>query len=91
MNIFRKYDELIKSIAYSDPKPSGVRMIGSGPILAIIVPFFAAIVIVSAIFNVLGLAGAWWIFRIFLSLLLLFGLFYSGYRFVYYRDKRNRE
>lgn len=91
MNILRKYDKFIKDMAYGGQKPSGLGMIGTGPILALTVPFFAAIVLVSAIFDALGLVGVWWIFRICISLLLLAGLFYSGYKFVYYRDKRNRE
>lgn len=89
--MLKKYDEFIKSMAYSGPKPSGFGMIGAGSILALTMPFFAAIVLISATFDTLGLTGAWWIVRIFISLVLLVAIFYSGFKFVYYRDLRNRE
>ncbi|WP_236627779.1 hypothetical protein, partial [Caulobacter sp. B11] len=68
MSIFKKYDEFIKSLAYRGSKPSGLGMIALGPILAITTPFFVGVVLVSAVFDALGLVGMWWILRILISL-----------------------
>lgn len=91
MRYLKLYDDYIKRLA-NRGRSTGIGSVGIGSILLVTVPFLIAIVLVSAVFDTFGRGGAviFWL-RLAISIFLLIGLFYSGFRFVYYRNQITRE
>jgi hypothetical protein len=86
------YDLFLKKLGQNGAKESGLASVGLGPILIVTLPFFLAILIVSAIFETFvekGPIGN--TVYLVIGLVLLFALFYSGFRVVHYRAQWLRE
>lgn len=91
MKHLRAYDSYLKRMAQSGAQKPGIAAVGLGPILLATAPFYVAIVMVTAIFPVLGWAGpVGTTVKLLISLVLLFALFYSGFRVVHYRAQSRK-
>ena len=92
MKYLHAYDLYLKRLAQDGSKKSGIATIGLGPILLATIPFYVAIIIVTATFGTLGwtnpLATA---LKIFISVALLVALFHSGFRVVYHRAQSHKD
>ncbi len=81
------YDKYIASIA-----KSGSRVSGISSIYIIILPYFVPIFIVPALFEVFGWVGPVGLAcKTAIIFLLVVGLFVSGFRFIYYANRRDGE
>jgi len=84
MNLWKRYDRYLERTA-----KSGTRVSGIGRVHLILVPFFAAIVLVVSVFDAFGLHGPVATpFEGVVCVALLVGLFYSGFRFIYWSSRR---
>lgn len=92
MKYLQAYDLYLKRLGQGGgaQKP-GITAAGLGPILLVTVPFYVAILIVTAIFPVLGWTGPLGTaLKLVISLALLIALFYSGFRVVHYRAQSRK-
>jgi ABC-type transport system involved in cytochrome bd biosynthesis fused ATPase/permease subunit len=81
----------LKRLAEGGTRKPGVAIVGIGPILRVTAPFYVAIILVTAIFKMFGWTGALgFTLEILISVSLLVALFYSGFRFVYYRAQSRK-
>ena len=92
MKYLQSYDLYLKELGQNGAKNTSLASVGLGPILIATVPFFLAIVMVSAIFDTFAEKGSMGITVYFtICLSILFVLFYSGIRVVHYRAQWLRE
>jgi len=86
------YDLYLRRLGQAGAQKPGIAAVGLGPILLATVPFFLAIVFVTALFPALGWTGplGFWL-KLLISLALLFALFYSGFRVVHYRAQSRKD
>lgn len=92
MKYLQSYDLFLKEMGQNGAKKTGLASVGLGPILIVTVPFFLAIVMVSAIFETFVAKGLIeTAVYLIICLSFLFGLFYSGIRVVHYRAQWLRE
>jgi hypothetical protein len=92
VNYLQAYDLYLKRLAEDGARKPGVAMIGLGPILLVTMPFYVAIILIPAIFGALGWTGPLgFTLKISISVALLMGLLYSGFRFVYLRVQSRRD
>lgn len=91
MKYLRAYDLYLKRLGQGGAQKPGIASVGFGPILLVTVPFYVAIVIVTAIFPVLGWTSPiGTTLKLLISLALLIALFYSGFRVVHYRAQSRK-
>ena len=92
MKLLKLYDDYLRRLANMGNQSTGLGSVGTGPILIVTLPYFCAIVFISALFDAMewtGIIG--YAIRGIVSIILLVLLFYSGFRVVYYRFLRNRQ
>ena len=92
MKYLQAYDLYLKRLGQADAQKPGIASVGFGPILLSTVPFFVAIVFVTAVFPALGWTGPLGTtLKFIISLALLIALFYSGFRVVHYRAQSRKD
>lgn len=92
MKYLRAYDLYLKRLGQDGAQKPGIASVGFGPIFLVTVPFFVGIVIVTAIFPVLGWTGPLgFTLEVLISLALLIALAYSGFRLVHHRTQARQD
>jgi predicted exporter len=84
MKLFKLYDDYLKGLAEGETRFSGMWRVH-----IVVLPFLLAILCVLGLFDALGWNGPVGFFsKIGLSVCLLIGLLYSGFRFVFFSNRR---
>jgi hypothetical protein len=90
MKYLEPYNNYLKRLAQAGTQTAGLGSIGFGPIIIAVAPFSVAIFIQSSIIAAFGSGGPVTSASMdAITLILLIGLFYSGFKVVSYRSERN--
>lgn len=86
MSLWAKYDRYLQQQAKA---ASGIGVVGR--VQLVVLPFFLGILLARVISEAFGLIGpVGMAVYVVASLLLLAGLFYSGFRFLWWRQRRGQ-
>lgn len=86
MRYLKMYDNYLKRLA-----ESGGRLSGAWSVNLVCLPYLVAALFVSGLFHASGGGVVGYVLTIAISLCLLVGCFWAGFRFIYHSSRRNRE